>query len=143
MNTPLKDACRTAMALGLAAALASPAAARDLRRFTFPQAEFLPNDEGMRLAQDFVAQALPRGLPMNEAITRVERAVMACHDGHRQDGVVNCDFFINARPPGGDLGEVYWNLSLWPGPHGVLQSVSLRRSYVGLPGYVGTPVTGG
>ncbi|HZC17417.1 MAG TPA: hypothetical protein VE309_11715 [Caulobacteraceae bacterium] len=142
MDNRLKHACQTAMALGLAAALASPVAAAAPRRFTFAYAEFLPNDEAMRQSQAFVAQALPPGLPMREAIARVERADMSCHGGRGQDGVVNCDFFINAAPPDGPLGENFWNLSLTPGPDGALQSVSLHRSHVGIPGTGGLPGNG-
>jgi hypothetical protein len=45
--------------------------AESFKRFTFQDAEFLPNEqEGLQAAQSFVATELTPGLPMCEAIMR-------------------------------------------------------------------------
>jgi hypothetical protein len=45
--------------------------AESFKRFTFQDAEFLPNEqEGLQAAQSFVATELTPGLPMREAIMR-------------------------------------------------------------------------
>lgn len=120
-------------ALILAAAVATSASAEG--RFTFPRAEFLPDDIGMQAAQAFVANELPAGLPMSEAIARTTRADTACHPG--PGGAVDCRYFIASRPEGGDLGEDFWNVRLVPGADGHLQAASVRRWRVGMESLLG------
>ena len=58
----------TALMLMTSGAISAP-------RFTFQDAEFFPNQrEGLLAAKSFVSAELTTGLPMDEAIARVERA---------------------------------------------------------------------
>ncbi len=118
-------------------ALSTVAVAHDASRFTFPRAEFLPGSQGMALAQAFVAQDLPRGLPMTEAVARVRRAVMACHPARAVSGVMVCEYSISVKPDGGDAGEDGWRVRLSPGPDGRLQDASVSRFHIGMPGQLG------
>jgi hypothetical protein len=103
--------------------------------FTFQDAEFLPNEhEGLLAAKSFVATELTPGLPMNEAITRVQQAHASCETPAASSAIVKCGYFIQARPAGGDLGENLWTVRLVPGPDNTLQSASVEKSRVGMPG---------
>jgi hypothetical protein len=134
MESLFKHASRAVVGIGLAGALVSPVAASDVSHFTFSQAEFEPVAEGTQAAQEFVTTELPQGLPLSEAIARVQRAVMSCHASRVDSGAVTCDYFRGATPAGGDQGEDFWELNLRASSDGVLQSVSLSRSHVGVPG---------
>jgi hypothetical protein len=112
--------------------MASVAAAQDQRRFTFSQAEYMSMG-GMRAASAFVAEDLPAGIPMREAIARAERADTACKPV--ADGV-DCEYFIMVRPAGGDLGEDVWAVHLRPDPAGLLQAADVHRYRVGMSGYL-------
>jgi hypothetical protein len=114
------------------AAVANGAPAHDQRRFTFSQAAYTSMD-GMIAARAFVAEDLPAGIPMREAIARTERADTSCKPA--ADGV-DCHFFVLASPVGGDLGEDYWVVHLHPGPDGLLQSADVQRYRVGMEGYL-------
>lgn len=118
-------------ASGCAGADVAAAQAKDMRGFTFVQAEYMPMG-GLRAASEFVAEALPAGLPMPEAIARAKRAGAACKAG---PGGVECDYMAVVRPEGGDLGEDWWRLQLAPGPDGLLQAASVRRYRVGMVGW--------
>ncbi len=128
---------RLVAAVGLAAALAAcQSVTRDHPRFTFPRAESLSYDMGLPYAQAFVAHDLPPGLPMDEAVARVKRAVMACRPP-TEDGSVRCRYLTTVGREFGSLGEDVWDLTLTPGPDGRLRSASLTRNHVGLPGLYG------
>src|ERR1700723_2219735 len=103
-----------ALAVVAAAAVAGAASAQDARKFTFPDAEFMGAPDGMRAARAFVAEALPQGLPMREAVARMTRAGTACHAASDGSGAVRCRYFITARPEYGDLGEDIWTVRLTP-----------------------------
>jgi hypothetical protein len=103
--------------------------------FTFQYAEFLSNEhEGLSAAKAFVAADLPPGLPMREAVMRVEQARASCKAPASSAEVVKCEYFIQARPAEGDLGENVWTVRLDPGPNDTLASASVERFRVGMPG---------
>jgi hypothetical protein len=103
--------------------------------FSFPSAEFMRGDDGVRAARAFIKDQLPSGLPISVAIARVEKADASCHISTVGDTVVTCEYFILARPVGGDLGENIWTVKLFPGPDATLADASLSRTRVGMPGY--------
>jgi hypothetical protein len=115
-----------------AAAVAAPASSQAARNFTFTDAEFMRAADGMHAARAFVAEALPPGLPMREAVARMTRAGTACDAASDGSGAVRCRYYITVRPEYGDLGEDVWTVRLTPGAGGVLQDATLRRSRVGL-----------
>ena len=49
---------------------------------------------------------------------------------------IACEYFILARPVGGDLGENIWTVKLFPGPDGTLADAVLSRTRAGMPGYL-------
>lgn len=102
--------------------------------FTFARAEYLPSALGMARAEDFLAHALPPGLPMTEAIRRLRRADMACGSADR--GQVVCEFSEDVRPEGGDDGADIWTVRLTAGDGGALQSAVVTRSHIGMPGLI-------
>ena len=112
-----------------AADVRGPVAASAPARFTFPNAEFMPEKEGLQAAQDFVKNELPQGLAMSVAVARVERAHAACRRAIRQ---TVCTYFIESHPPDGDSGENVWTVRLIPDLKGALQSATVARSHVGL-----------
>jgi hypothetical protein len=130
-----KSAGLSLLALCLAAALASPAAS-EARRFTFAQAEFLPSAMGMARAQDFLAESLPPGLQMHEAIKRLREADMSCRAEGGPGAPVSCEYWQGVRPEGGDQGEDVWTVHLTPGPDGALQATSIDRSHIGMEGLI-------
>jgi len=103
--------------------------------FSFPSAEFMPGDDGMRAAQSFMRDQLPPGLPMSVAIARAERAQVSCHIPTIRDAAVTCEYFILARPVGGDLGENIWTVKLFPEPDGTLADATVSRTRAGMLGY--------
>ncbi len=119
------------MALAIAA-VAGAAAAQDRHPFTFSQVAY-DSVDGMPAARAFVAEHLPAGIPMREAIVRAERADTSCKP--TANGM-DCEFFVVASPAGGDLGEDYWAIHLHPGPDGLLQSADVDRYRVGMKGYL-------
>jgi hypothetical protein len=121
-----------ALAVVAAAAVAGAASAQEARKFTFTDAEFMRAADGMRAARAFVAEALPPGLSMREAVARMTRAGTACHAASDGGGAVRCSYFITVRPEYGDMGEDVWTVRLTPGAGGLLQDATLRRSRVGL-----------
>ncbi len=120
----------TALMLLLSGAIAAPA-----NRFTFQDAEFLPNEqEGLQAAKSFVTRELTPGLPMREAITSVERARASCETPASSSAIVTCEYSILARPAEGGLGENLWAVRLVPLPNNTLESATVERSRVGMPG---------
>ena len=121
-----------ALAVVAAVAVAGPAGAHGVRRFTFSDAAYMDGEAGMRAARAFVAEALPRGLPMREAVARVTRADMACRADREGGGAVRCRYFVTSRPEFGDLGEDIWTVRLTPGSDGLLQDATLGYTHGGL-----------
>jgi hypothetical protein len=115
--------------------LMSEAIAAPPDHFTFQDAEFHPNQrEGFEAAKAFVASELPQGIPMSEAIAKVEGARAACDTPTAPSAVVQCEYSILARPAEGGLGENVWTVRLTPGPGDKLQSAYVERSHMGMPG---------
>lgn len=132
MSFAIDLTAKTSTALML---MLSRAIAGHSNRFTFPDAEFLPNEqEGLQAAKSFVARELTHGLPMSEAITRIEYAPASCETPASSSAVIKCEYFILARPAEGSLGENYWTVRLVPGPDNTLERASVERSRVGMPG---------
>lgn len=132
MSINIKTTITTVAALAF---MLCRAAAEPQSAFTFQDAEFLPNaHEGFLAAKAFVADQLPPGLPMNEAVMRVEQARASCKPAVSSMAVVNCEYFIQARPVEGGLGENVWTARLNPGPNDTLASASIERTRVGMPG---------
>jgi len=130
-----RTASLTAIAGAALICMMSEAIAEPSDRFTFPDAEFHPNQrEGLEAAQSFVASALPQGIPMSEAIAKVEQARAACDSPTDSSAVVQCEYSILARPAEGSLGENVWTVRLVRGPGDTLQSASVERSHMGMPG---------
>jgi hypothetical protein len=134
-NSPIIRPIQIAIAFGSLMALASTACADSTQNFTFPNAEFKPGDEGVQAARSFMATQLIPGLAMNAAEARVENAGAKCRASSSAQNTITCEYFILARPAGGDLGENIWSVTLTPGSDGMLQSANLNISRVGMPGY--------
>src|ERR1700691_1599135 len=120
-NSLILRPIRVALALGGLMALTGTAVADSTQKFTFRDAEFAPGDKGVRAARSFVDSQLTPGLAMNTAMERVEDAGALCKAPPPAQSTVNCEYFILARPAGGDLGENIWSVKLMPGPDGNLQ----------------------
>jgi hypothetical protein len=125
-STMLTNGSR-ALALCLFTALASPASAMDRRTFTFADAEYPSASNGVQSAQAFIHNALPVGLSMDEAASRVEHADAQC-SASPAGGAVNCSFSATSRPHDGYIGEDVWTVQLTPGANGDLQQATLTRS---------------
>jgi hypothetical protein len=84
---------------------------------------------------EFVAESLPPGLPMAQAVRRVQGATAACGPA-ASDGVVECRYFIEVRPDGGDAGEDGWRVRLVPTAGGLLGAATASRYHVGMEGII-------
>jgi hypothetical protein len=115
-----------ALACCFVTALAGPALAMDAHKFTFADAEYGSAGDGMSAARTFVHDALPAGLPMGEAASRVEHADARCLAS--PSGAVNCSFSTLTRPHDDFIGEDVWAVQLTPGADGVLGQATLTRS---------------
>jgi hypothetical protein len=123
-----------ALAFGSLVAFPGIALADSPQRFTFPDAEFMRGDEGIKAAKSFVETQLTPGLAMDVAVAKVENAVAACETPSNAQATINCEYYITARPTGGSLGENIWSVKLIPGPNGTLQNAIVERSRAGMPG---------
>jgi hypothetical protein len=130
----LKAGLRFWCAAGAAAGLAGSACASPANPFTFAKAEFMRPDTRMQAANDFAARQLIAGLPMREAITRVERADALCRRSDKHVGDVVCRYLMPVHPEGGDLGERIWTIRLTSGASDTLRGVTIDRSLVGFSG---------
>jgi hypothetical protein len=106
--------------------------------FTFPDAEFMPGNDGTRAARSFMEDQLTHGLPMSLAIARVEKARASCHVPAGDTEMVTCEYFVLAHPVGGDLGENIWTVHLIPDSNGTLDDATIARTRAGMPGYLTT-----
>jgi len=113
-------------------ALPGVALASSTQHFTFPDAEYLPGDEGLKAAQSFAETQLTPGLSMDTAVAKVENAVAGCETPSDPQATINCQYYIMARPTGGSLGENIWSVKLVPGPTGTLQNAIVERSRSGM-----------
>ena len=118
---------RTVTMLLLALGASLPAQAGT---FTFRDAEFLPLDRGIEAAQEFVATALPAGLPESDARDRLHHADMRC-GRPRHDGAVVCDFAEVVHVEGGVLGEHHWTVTLRFNPSDRLAAATLDQFVIG------------
>ena len=92
----------------------------------------MPEDKGIAAAQAFLAERLTSGLPMAQAIARVEKANAGCHSPAAPGSPVVCRYSEIAHPVCGDLGEDIWTVRLIPASDGLLQSATFERSHVGM-----------
>jgi hypothetical protein len=131
MKTSKKIASRAAAAalgLSLALGLASTAQAGQ-SRFTFRGVEFIPSDEQRTAAvQAFVAEQLPSGLPIPEAISRLRKADAACEAHPQANAQLKCQFTMLVHPTGLELGAVYWTVRLTQDSQGLLANATVERS---------------
>lgn len=120
--------------LAFAGLLALPgvALASSTPHFTFPDAEYMRGDEGLKAAQSFAETQLTPGLPMDTAVAKVENAVAGCETPADPQATINCQYYIMARPTGGSLGEDIWSVKLVPGPNGTLQDAIVQTSRSGM-----------
>lgn len=129
MKTSMKIASRAAAAaLGLSFALGVASAADAQGQFTFRGAEFMPSGEPLAAAQAFVAQQLPTGLPVSEAIRRLRKADAFCEAHQPANAPLTCRFSILQHPTGLELGAVNWTIRLTQNGQGLLANVTVERS---------------
>ena len=113
-------------------ALPGVALADSAQHFTFPNAEYMPGDEGLKAARSFAETQLTPGLAMDTAVAKVENAVAGCETPSDPQATINCQYYIMDRPTGGSLGENIWSVKLVPGPTGTLQNAIVERSRSGM-----------
>lgn len=119
-------AAAAALSLPLALGIASPAEAQG--RFTFRGVEFIASDERIAAAQAFVAQQLPKGLPIPEAVRRLKRADAFCKGYQPADAELKCQSSMVVHPTGLELGEVTWTVRLTQDGQGLLANAIVERS---------------
>ena len=135
MKAPLYVSSKlVALAFGSMVALPGIALADTAHHFTFPDAEFMRGDEGLKAARSFAETQLVPGMAMDAAVGKVENAVAACKTPSNAQATINCEYYIIARPTGGTLGENIWSVKLIPGPNGTLQNAIVERSRAGMRG---------
>lgn len=120
-------AAAAALGLSLVPGVASPAEAGQ-GRFTFRGVEFMPSDERTAAAQAFVAQQLPTGLPIPEAVRRLKEADAFCKGSHAADAQLKCQASMVVHPTGLELGDVTWTVRLTQDSQGLLANATLERS---------------
>jgi hypothetical protein len=119
--------------LGLAGALIAveAACASSTRDFSFRRAEFVAEPAALDAAGAFVATQLPAGLPLSEAVARVERAEMRCGAPDRRTGRITCDYRMLVYTDAGNLGEDVWTVQLAPRPNRTLASAVVSHVVIG------------
>ena len=130
MKISMKIASRAAAAvLGLSLALGVASAAEAGQgRFTFRGVEFIPSGERIGAAQAFVAQQLPAGLPIPEAIRRLRAADASCKNYQPANAQLTCQSSMVEHPTGLELGDVTWTVRLTQDSQGLLASATVERS---------------
>ncbi len=130
MKTSTKIASHAAavtLGLSLALGIASTAEAGQ-GRFTFRGVEFMQSGNRVAAAQAFVAQQLPAGLPIPDAITQLKAANAFCGDRQPANAPVMCRWSMVVHPTGMELGEVTWTVRLTQDSQGRLASATVERS---------------
>ena len=118
-----------AAVLGLSLALGTASAAKAAQdRFTFRGVEFIPFGERIGTAQAFVAQQLPAGLPIQEAIRRLRAADASCKGYQPANAQLTCRSSMVVHPTGLELGDVTWTVRLTQDSRGLLASATVERS---------------
>ena len=111
-----------------AACLAQPSAAHPA--FTFMQAQFMDPDEAMQSATAFVADELPAGLSMPDAVARLSRVDMHC-GAESSSGETACSSSMIVRSNGGTLGDDTWTVRLRCDHQGKLTAARLGHARTG------------
>jgi len=106
---------------------AQPSAAQPA--FSFRQAEFMNEDAALRSATAFVADELPAGLAVPEALARLKRADMDCRPD--ASGVTACSFGMVEGRDGGTLGEDTWTVRLRRDPQDRITAADLSHQQTG------------
>jgi hypothetical protein len=112
----------------IAAGAAQPSSAQPA--FSFRQAEFMNSEEAMRSATAFVADELPAGLSMPDAVARLSRADMHCR-AESSSGETACSFAMMAGADGGTLGEDTWTVRLRCDPQDKLMAARMEHERTG------------
>jgi hypothetical protein len=121
----LRKAVLAILASGLCAAGASAAQANTGETlFSFVRAEFMSPDQGRAAAEAFVARELPAGLPLPEAVMRLQQANMHC-GAASPTGVTECTYAMPVGSDGYPLHDDVWTVRLNSNEHGTLAVATL------------------
>jgi hypothetical protein len=126
MNTTSRAAALT-LGLSLALGIGSTAEAAQ-RQFTFRGVEFIPSGDRVAAARTFVAEQLPAGLPIPEAIRRLRKADAFCGGRQPANAQLMCRSSMVVHPTGLELGNVTWTITLNQDSQGLLANATVERS---------------
>jgi hypothetical protein len=135
MNTMKIAPVALVLALGFqfAPAGASADTGTNYKPFSFQAVENMRASARAPAVQDFLAQELPVGAPISQAVARLQQAHANCgHPGAA--GAIRCEYSGFGGASAGGFSEVTWTVTLSHNDQGVLTGTTVNQARTGFAG---------